>query len=97
MDYFSSVDPVKYLGSVVRGQALKFSKQNASKEFAAIFYSEILWQVFGDDKEVVGGENSFFGKSSVSIDLYIDQLAMKLAEDGKLSGEDLFRVPGGIE
>ncbi|MCX5726790.1 MAG: hypothetical protein NT030_06440 [Candidatus Saganbacteria bacterium] len=97
MDYFSSVDPVKYLGSAVRGQALKFSKQNASKEFAAIFYSEILRQVFGGEKEVIGGENSFFGRNPVSVDLFIDQLAMKLAESGKLSGEDIFRVPGGIE
>lgn len=97
VNFYPTFDPLNSFGNILGKYPRKISKENVEKEFTAIFYAEILRQAFKDQNSILGSTNEgFFGRSPVSPDLFIEQMALKLAENGSFGKEDLFpsRIPG---
>lgn len=82
--YISGIDPLSAIGSNINFNKIR-AKSDAKKDFAAIFVSQILKEVFKSQSSMFGEEDSL-GMSSN--DLYNDILLAKIS--GEIASNKAF-------
>jgi len=87
MDYFDAgFNPVISLGgNLARAKALlSKDRKEVTKEFATIFYTEVLKQVFesGSDLFSTGQNENYFGDFKMYNNIFYDKFAKELVKKG---------------
>lgn len=87
MEYFSAgFDPLISMGNnLSRARALSNAdKKEVTKEFATLFYAEILKQVFENRSGIFSPEEKggYFGSLEMYNNIYFDEFAKELVDKG---------------
>ena len=82
---------LEYQRSMVLGEA---GRQKVKEEFLAIFYKELLKQAFKAPSLSFENENNSL-VGSFGSDLFVEKLALELAQSGAFSADNLFPIGTG--
>jgi hypothetical protein len=89
MDYFGGIDPLNYVGKVAAsrpyGQSDSAARANAGKEFANVFYTELMKQVLNNQGGIFGSgdESGYFGNTSQVSEIFMDQFVQEIVSAGR--------------
>jgi len=85
MDIVTGIDPLKFLGSFANAASMgNVSRRDSVKNFATIFYSEMLKQAFSEQSWSSNDEsNSLMGSLTPLTQVFADKFAQELVKSGK--------------
>ena len=89
MDYFGGIDPLNYVGRVAAsgpyGQSNAAARANAGKEFASVFYTELMKQVLTEQGGIFGSgnETGYFANTSQLSEIFMDQFVKEIVSAGR--------------
>ncbi len=89
MDYFGNIDPAFDMARTAARFSSRADRSSAAKEFATLFYSEIMKQAFGSGTGIFSSDekNGIFGGSAQMRDVFMDQFVQEIISSGGLGAE----------
>jgi len=85
MQYFGSVDPIYNVAKEASMSTAQYlPRERVSKEFATLFYTELMKQALGNHSGIFAPEtgNSYFGDTSNMNDIFMDAFIREVISSG---------------